>query len=130
MVVTGALYGGIQYSQGKDFGFGFLGDKFAQMMQQMPNRSERNNGMMNQENMEKKANVGLTSGEIIAKDDQSVTIKARDGSTRKVLFDDSTKVTRSMMASLEDLMRGEMVTVVGKVNEEGSVEASAIQIKP
>lgn len=73
---------------------------------------------------------GLTAGEIIAKDDSSITVKMQDGSTKIVLTGDSTTVMKTTEGSLSDLSVGTSVTVTGTTNSDGSMTGQSIQIRP
>jgi hypothetical protein len=67
------------------------------------------------------------SGEIIKRDNDSITIKLRDGSTR-IFFNRKTNIAKSQKGSLDDLKENENVFVVGQVNSDGSITAENIQI--
>jgi hypothetical protein len=73
---------------------------------------------------------GITAGEILAKDSTSITIKMQDGSTKIVLISGSTSVMKQASGTQDDLSVGTQVTVTGPVNSDGSVTASAVQIRP
>ena len=73
---------------------------------------------------------GMTSGEIISKDDTSVTVKLTDGGSKVVFLSTSTTIGTMSTGSLEDLSTGTNVMVVGSTNADGSVTASTIQIRP
>jgi len=68
------------------------------------------------------------SGEIIKKDNDSITIKLRDGSTRIVFLTEKTNIAKSQKGSFDDLKENENVFVVGQVNSDGSITAENIQI--
>jgi len=72
----------------------------------------------------------FAAGEILSKDDKSINIKSRDGSTKIVYFSDSTTVGKSVNGSASDLNTGEQVVVNGKNNPDGSLSAQNIQIRP
>jgi len=75
------------------------------------------------------ANGGFTSGEIIAKDDKSITIKLQDGGSKIIFLTSNTPVTKNISGSLVDLKVGSAVTVSGTPNQDGSVSAQSVQIK-
>lgn len=74
-------------------------------------------------------NGGFVNGEITAKDDKSITIKGRDGSSKIIYFSDSTEIGKTVDGSASDLNTGEQVLVNGKSNPDGSVSAQNIQIR-
>lgn len=73
---------------------------------------------------------GFTSGEVIAKDATSLTVKAPDGSSKIVLVASSTQVTTSGSGNIDDVAIGTTVLVTGLVNSDQSVTAQNIQIRP
>lgn len=73
---------------------------------------------------------GFISGEVLSKDDKSLTIKNRDGGSTIVYFDNSSSVGKTVDGSLSDLATGEQVMINGKTNSDGSITAQNIQIRP
>jgi hypothetical protein len=83
---------------------------------------------------------GFTTGQIIAKDATSITVQLMTGgvvpgattqSGSKIVFVDSnTKVTKQATGTLSDLAIGTEVSVTGTPNTDGSVSATAVQIRP
>lgn len=69
-------------------------------------------------------------GEIIAKDEKSITVKMQDGSTKIVLIAGSTTVSKTSDASTNDLTVGQRVGVFGMQNSDGSLSAQNIQLNP
>ncbi len=74
--------------------------------------------------------ANATSGEILSKDDKSVTIKLRDGGSLIVFFSDLTEITKSVNGSASDLEIGQNVSIGGQKNSDGRITASAIQLRP
>ncbi|MFA6304410.1 MAG: hypothetical protein WCV73_02555 [Patescibacteria group bacterium] len=124
VVVAGAggFYGGIKYNQVKSdaafakgnlqnfrtgSGAGLIGG--------------RGNGAIN---------GGFLSGEIIAKDDKSMTLKLRDGGSKIVFYSLTTEVSKFDAGTADDLVIGQTVSVNGKVNTDGTVVAQSVQIRP
>lgn len=74
--------------------------------------------------------VKSVSGEIVSQDEQSVTVKMPDGSSKIVLLSETTSINKASEATRTDLTVGEKVAVFGKENSDGSVTAENIQINP
>lgn len=73
---------------------------------------------------------GASSGEILAKDDKSVTIKLRNGGSAIIFFGASTQVMKSAPGAITDLSIGQLITAIGTANSDGSISAQSIQIRP
>lgn len=74
--------------------------------------------------------AGLVAGTVLSKDDTSMTIKMRDGSSKIVLYSGSTQVLRSAPGTAADVAVGAQVSAQGQQNSDGSVTAQSIQIRP
>ncbi|MCX6731564.1 MAG: hypothetical protein NTX55_01075 [Candidatus Parcubacteria bacterium] len=72
---------------------------------------------------------GFLSGEIIAKDDKSITLKSNDGSSKIVFFSGTTAITKTATSSLKDIEIGKTALVGGKQNSDGSLTAETIQLR-
>lgn len=76
------------------------------------------------------AGANFLTGDIIAKDDKSVTIKLRDGGSKIVFLSNSTKINKQTDGSLSDLEVGKTIMVEGKQNSDGSFSADTVQLNP
>ena len=70
------------------------------------------------------------NGEIISKDDKSITIKTREGSSKIIYFSNSTTIGKTVDGSVSDLNIGNQVMVNGKNDSSGVITAQNIQIRP
>jgi len=70
------------------------------------------------------------AGEIIGSDENSITVKLQDGSSKIVLLSEKTEINKTNPASQDELKVGEKVSVFGTENSDGSVTASNIQLNP
>ncbi len=70
------------------------------------------------------------NGEIISADEDSITVKLADNSSKIVLLTDTTAINKSSEGSKEDLKVGEKVSAFGTENSDGSVTAQSIQLNP
>lgn len=73
---------------------------------------------------------GFATGEIISKDNGSVTVKLRDGGSQIIFLSDSTAVMKTVEGISADIDIGAQVTIVGTANSDGSLTAESVQIRP
>lgn len=129
LVICGtAFFGGLKYGESKSavgFGTGNFANLTPEQRAQFMTRGGGNRmsgGMM--------ARAGATNGEILSKDDKSITIKLRDGGSRIVFLSDATEVSTFAATNRDALAAGKSVSVFGASNSDGSVTAQSIQIRP
>jgi len=125
IVVAGAaFFGGMQYQSGKTpqrgpGGFaGASGANFQGMKQGQGANRVGGQG------------ANFTAGEILSKDDKSITVKMRDNGTKIIFVSGTTKITKNTDGSLSDLSVGKNVSVNGKTNSDGSLTADSVQLMP
>ncbi len=117
VVVAGAFYGGMLYSQSQrpSFANGRFGQGVANFNGQRPNGQ---NG------------ASVVSGQILSKDEQSITVQIRNAGSKIIFLSDSTSVGKFVDGTAADLTVGENVMVNGTTNSDGSVSATSVQIRP
>ena len=120
IVGGGAFYGGMKYDQSK-----VSADRQARAQQ-----FGGGNEVGGQRGARGANGGGYASGEILSKDDKSVTIKMRDGGSKIIFYSDTTEVGKFVNGISGDLEVGKMVSVNGKANSDGSITAQLIQIRP
>src|SRR3989338_9200543 len=118
IVGGGAFYAGIKYAGVSRIPSG----NFTSQMR------DNQNGDIGVEMRGGQGFAGMTIGEIISKDDASITVKLPDGGSKIVFFTDSVAVTKNTTGSITDLVVNENVVVNGSVNSDGSINALTIQL--
>ncbi len=113
VVGGGAFFGGMKYQQSRRPVF--TGNRPA-------NENRNVNGMIGAGR--------LVAGEIISRDDKTITVKMNNGSSKIVILSDKTEVNKAEMASQDELKVGVTVSVFGTSNSDGSVTAQNIQLNP
>jgi preprotein translocase subunit YajC len=109
-------------------GIGFYGGVLYQKNQQQARFSQFANLRQGQNRLP--SGMRPISGEIIKKDEDSLTVKLRDGSTKIVFLTEKTTISKSTTGSKEDLQEKINVFILGQQNSDGSITAENIQINP
>ncbi len=133
IVGGGAFYGGMKYGQSKTTSSFSQGpDAFANFSpEERQARFSQIGGANANGSMRVMRNGGgFTSGEVLAKDDKSITLKLPDGGSKIIFFSDTTKVAKTAEGAVSDLAVGTQVSVTGAANSDGSMSAQTIQIRP
>lgn len=127
IVAVGGLsfYGGMSYEQNKSQN---ERQQRFQQFGQFPGRPGP--GMTDQRNNRNQSGAGFAAGEVLSKDDTSVTVKLRDGGSKIIFLSQSTKIMKTSEGAPQDLAIGEQVVVNGNANADGSLTADMIQIRP
>lgn len=120
-IVVGLLgfYGGIQYQKSQ------RGNSMAGGPQGFPNGISQQMGSLRQGNTMR--NGSPVSGEITSIDENTITIKIQDGSSKTVVYSDTTKVSKSSTGSKSDLKVGENITAFGQESS-GTITAQTISL--
>jgi hypothetical protein len=127
-VVSGSFYGGMQY------GARNIQAKIDQQQQGRAFSGQQRSGMMQGQGGQRGggANGGagdFSGGQITAKDDTSITVKTRNGSSQIIFLAPSTTIDKSVSGSISDLSVGQQITANGKSNPDGSLAAQNIAIR-
>ncbi|TSA44913.1 hypothetical protein D4R51_02880 [bacterium] len=122
IVITALVIGGICFYAGTR-----IGSNSNKSASQFPGSFQKGSGMVRTGNPQ---SGGFTGGSVIAKDDKSITVSLRDGSSKIIFVSSSTEIMKSAQGSLGDLSIGEQVTVTGTQNSDGSITAQSVQVRP
>lgn len=117
IVCIGAFFGGMQYGQSKNS----LPKGFNQNFQDIKQLPQDKSGMNERGN--------FLNGEVITKDEQSLTVKTAEGNSKIIFFSDSTKISKIAEGEINDVEIGKQITIDGKENSDGSYTAQSIQLK-
>ena len=123
VIASLSFWGGVKYESSKKSPSQLGGNFNQNCFMGNQNNNGRTTGMRNN------AGGGLVSGEIISKDDKSITIKLRDGGSKIVLLSSSTKVEKTVSGNADDMIVGKDIVITGTTNTDGSVNATSVQIR-
>lgn len=98
-------------------------------MRQFANQQGQRPGQNGQGIRRNGQNVQFVNGEIISQDEKSLTVKVQNGGSKIIFLSASTTVSKMADANLSDLTAGVKVSANGALNADGSLNATAIQIR-
>ncbi len=124
VLVGGAFYGGMRYGENKTTQ-GITQERQQRFQQMGASAAGAMGGRLGNQ-----AGNNFVAGEIISKDDKSITVKLQDGGSKIIFFSDTTKVDKFTTGSSSDLEVGKTVMITGKINQDGSITAQSIQLRP
>lgn len=133
-VITAVLAGGVGYVGGVKMSplkrSVMFNSRSGQTMNLRNNNqnNQNGNGITNAPNMMGRG--GAITGEVIAKDNKSLTIKMSDGSSKIVIISDKTNYRMASESSLDKIEVGTKVATFGDSNSDGSTTATSIEINP
>lgn len=118
----GSFYAGTKFAGGSDAPAGFPQGQGGQL------RTGQNGQAFGGARTGQGMSGGITTGQILSKDDTSITVKLPDGGSKIVFLTASTTITKSSAGSVNDLTVNENVVVNGAANSDGSINAQSIQL--
>lgn len=125
----GAFYGGMLYGKSTKTVRGNFQD-FANLTPEQRQQRLQEMGVNGGGRVGGGQGGGFVAGEIITKDDKSITIKLRDGGSKIIFFGTAIEVSKFTNGVASDLEVGKTVSVSGVANSDGSITAQSIQIRP
>jgi len=121
IIGAGGFLGGMKYGESQALK-NLTPEKMREIFQQRGQTFQRGQVFQGQRQ-------GFLSGQVISKDERSLTIKLPDGSTKIVFISQSTQISKSTEGSIEDIEIGKEISVTGTQNTDGSLTARRIQIQ-
>jgi len=134
MTAAAGFYGGLKYNESKN-------KNSARNMAGFFANSESDNGQPRMQifNGESggagagramRADGGFANGKILAKDEQSLTIKLADGGSKIIFYSNSTEVMKTATGTPAELKVGDNIMATnGTTNSNGSITAKTIQLR-
>jgi Domain of unknown function (DUF5666) len=116
VVALAAFYGGMIY-----------GKNSVQSSRQQFFQANAGAGFQRSSNARGQGGAGFVMGEVVSKDDKSITLKLQDNSSKIVFFSDATSVSKTDQGSMDDISVGQQIMVQGQQNSDGSYTAQIIQ---
>ena len=123
IIAGAAFWGGMQYQKSRVSGF--IQDGVSR--QRINGQGEKPQGFTQGQGRQ---NFSSIRGDISGIDNNSVTIKLQDGSSKIVILSGNTTYTKAASFQKEDLKTGDTVMIMGVSNSDGSVTAENVQINP
>jgi len=123
IIGAGSFFGGMKYAESKNPVAGNFRNLTADQRAQMV-AGARTGATGN------RTGASFINGDILTKDDKSITVKLSDGGSKIVFYSSSTQISKIASGTASDLEIGKAVTVNGSANQDGSVTAQTIQMRP
>ncbi|MFH1244764.1 MAG: DUF5666 domain-containing protein [bacterium] len=124
-LATAAIAGGVGFWGGKMYNQNQRGGRFEQMENRNGNRGPSGSGLPNAG-----FRGGMLIGEVMSKDDKSITVKMPDGSSKIVILSSSTVYRTATDTTKDQLEVGKNIAVQGMQNADGSTTATSIELNP
>ena len=117
VVVGGAFYGGMTYAKNQKNSI----RNFQQGVNNLQGLGSRQLGGVG----------GLIMGDIISKDNNSLTLQIpNNGGSKIIFYSNTTQISKMATGTANDFSIGTSVSVSGTTNSDGSVTAQSVQIRP
>ena len=68
------------------------------------------------------------SGEITSLENNTLTVKTKNGSSKNVIYSSSTTINKTIKGAVQDLVVGEQIMVIGKEDTSGILTAQTISV--
>lgn len=141
-VAGGSFFGGMKYAESKGAAAGaqaFRNLSPEERQQRLQSMGANAGNLGNRRGGQ--TGASFVAGEIIGKDDKSITVQLRtarapgqpadgQGGSRIIFFSDTTEIMKSATGSTQDLAAGIQITASGTENQDGSITAQTIQVRP
>lgn len=116
VVGSGAFYGGMVYGKSQN------ARSFSSTNFQGVRNGTRTGGTVG---------AGFISGDIISKDNTSITLQLpNNGGSKIIFYSDATQISKFASGTSADFVTGTAVNITGTTNSDGSVIAQSVQIRP
>jgi len=126
---SGAFYGGIRYQQSKNSLENLSHQNFQSLSEEQRQQIfSANIGDKLRQGAGKESGQNFITGEVITKDEESLTLKILDSGSKIVFFSASTKILKTIDGSINDIVAGNQITVSGEQNSDGSYTAKVVQV--
>ena len=132
------VYGGMKYSDSKSYQNRLLQSGFQNMQNLSPEERQArfqgagtNTGAgfrVGASGGQRGGGSGFAAGEILSKDEASITLKLADGGSKIIFFSDTTLIKKSENGVVGDLEIGKGAVISGSTNSDGSITANSIQL--
>lgn len=130
LATGGGFYGGMKYSNSKKSS----GGNFANLSPEERQQRMQQMGGVNTTGARRTGNgqagAGFLSGEVLSKDDKSITLKLRNGGSKIIFYSTSTAIKKTADGTAEDVAVGRQIMATGDANSDGSITAKEIQLRP
>lgn len=130
IIAGGSFFAGMQYQKNAIASNAGQRGNFANLTPEQRQTRFQQNGGAGGGRGAALANGGFATGAILSKDVQSITVKLQDGGSKIIYLSDKTQVMKTASGSQDDLTIGEQISAQGSPNDDGSISAQTIQIRP